>query len=813
MQLFDRLNGPAVLRLTRPVPVPEKLQAGLRTRQVNSINNLISIMLVVSLLNMAVVLIELRVDSLHSISAAWGFGLVLLTAVSFVQHRRWLKFKNAEHLTDRKIAAIVRSARIHGLFWGALPLLVSMEVYDPQLKLIFIVTAGMMFGGTFLLSRVPDAAIAYLLPIGVGLVLSAFLLGTFSSHLIGFISIIYVFVLMYAIAWANRQFIQQFLAEAAISEQSQLISLLLRDFGESSSDWLWQTDADYRIESVPCSQPGTDAATTFMSVGRNLFSMFQNSDSRRHLEQMMREGKPFRDIKLRVKVSGWDDCWVSLTGKPICEKNGALGFRGIASNITLAKQAEKRIERMAHFDELTGLPNRANLLSQLESLRGQTVAAGQQRAFVCLDLDSFKLVNDTLGHRVADQLLRQVTNRLTERSLASDFVARISSDGFALIIERPTDGGIEKFLEALSNYLAQPYSVGGATVACTASIGARIDADGLDALTLLKHADLAMYHARRQRNGEWAIFSPALQDKADARLRRESDLRSAIELGQLSLVYQPQLCVETHRITGFEALVRWNHPTLGTIPPSEFIPIAEETGLIVKIGEWIIRTAMAEAARLPGTMRMAINISPLQMNSKNLVSIIVNALATNRLDPARIELEITESVLMADTGFALNRLHQLRDLGLRISLDDFGTGYSSLSYLRMFPFNKIKIDQSFIRDLETNTESRAIAQATITLAQLMGLRCTAEGVETLYQAEFLRELGCNELQGYLIGKGRPIADQVHLIEGAYYGRSAAEPAQAGEPACNAPTPIRKNVAVSVPETPVPTLPVAQSRYG
>lgn len=808
MQWFDRLNGQAVLRITRPVAVPEKLLPALRVRQVNSIKNLIAIMLVVALLNTVVVLVELRVDNLHSISATWGFGLVLLNAVSFVQHRRWQKLRHTEDLTNRKIAAIVRSARLHGLFWGALPLLVSMEVYDTQFKLISIVTAGMMFGGTFLLARVPHAAIAYLLPIGIGLILSAFLLGTFTSQLIGLLSIIYVLVLMYAVGWAHRQFVQQFLAEAAVSEQSQLISLLLRDFGESSSDWLWQTDADYRIESVPCSQTGKEAAATFMTVGRNIFSMFENSRERQHLEQMMQEGKPFRDIELHVKVSGWDDCWVSLTGKPIYENNSFMGFRGVASNITLAKEAEDRIERMAHFDELTGLPNRAHLLSLLDSLCGLAARAGHQRAFICLDLDTFKVVNDTLGHKAADQLLRQVTNRLTERSLAADIVARISSDGFAMVIERPADGGIERFLENLSDYLAQPYSVWGATVACTASIGVRLfDTKDIDTLTLLKHADLAMLQARRQGKGQWSIFSPALQDKADARLRSESDLRSAIALGQLSLVYQPQLCAETHRITGFEALVRWNHPTLGAIPPSEFIPIAEETGLIVDIGEWVIRTAMAEAANLPDTIRMAINLSPLQMNSKNLVSTIVNSLAANRLDPTRIELEITESVLMADTGFALNRLCQLRDLGLRISLDDFGTGYSSLSYLRMFPFHKIKIDQSFISDLETNSESRAIAQATISLTKLMGLRCTAEGVETLYQADFLRELGCNELQGYLVGKGRPIAEQLHLIKGEYTGELPTQDTDS-----QAATRLRENVAVSVPETPVPTPPVVR-RYG
>ena len=435
--------------------------------------------------------------------------------------------------------------------------------------------------------------------------------------------------------------------------------------------------------------------------------------------------------------------------------------------MTLAKQAEDRIDQMAHFDELTGLPNRANLLAQLDERIITPQIGRADRALLCLDLDTFKVVNDTMGPLAADHLLRQVTNRLTESSLPGDVVARIASDGFAMIVERPSRRELEAFVETLTGYLSEPYAIWDASVICTASIGVRpFEGASLSALDTMKHADLALLEARRYGKGQWAMFSPALTTRAEARLRGESDLRQAIELGQLKLVYQPQISAQTREIVGFEALVRWEHPQLGSIPPSEFIPIAEENGLIVTIGEWIIRTALAQAAQLPDHIRMAVNISPLQMNSTSLVSTIVHALAANRLDPSRIDLEITESVLIADTGFALDRLRQLRDMGLRISLDDFGTGYSSLSYLRMFPFHKIKIDQSFVRDLETDTESRAITQATLTLAKLMGIRCTAEGVETPFQADFLRDHGCDELQGYLVGKPLQMDKMWHMIKAA-----------------------------------------------
>jgi diguanylate cyclase (GGDEF)-like protein len=781
----------AALKFIKSVPVPEKLQAGLRDKQVSSINHLIVVMLLVGLLNTAIVLLELRLDGATPMSAFWGFGLVLLNGLTFLQHLRGRKYSQSPGYAARKIDAVAKGATLHGLFWGALPLMVGIGAADPQFMAITTITAGMMFGGTFLLSRVPVAAVCFVVPIGLGLVGAALLRGGLSSHLIGVLSAVYVFVLIYSVRWAHRQFVQQYLSEAALAEQSQVISLLLRDFGESSSDWLWQTGADFRLEAVP-GNGGDEKSKSFMSAGRNFFSLFQAGESRRRLEDMMRAREAFHDVVLRVRVSGCDNCWVSLTGKPIHEDDRFVGFRGVASNVTQAKQAEDRIERMAHYDELTGLPNRANLLSQLDGWASAPLEIASERALLCLDLDTFKVINDTMGHQAADQLLRQVTNRLTEHALGCDIVARIASDGFVLAVERPLDGGLEVFLDELSAYLNEPYSVWDASIVCTASIGVRrMDDRNLDAPSALKHADLAMHAARRKGKGQWALFTAEMTDRAEARLRGESELRKAIELGQLHLVYQPQMSAQTHKLVGFEALVRWNHPKLGMIPPSEFVPIAEENGLIVPIGEWIIRSAMAQAARLPDNIKVAINISPLQMNSTNLVSTIVHALAANRLDPSRIELEITESVLMADTGFALDRLRQLRDMGLRISLDDFGTGYSSLSYLRMFPFHKIKIDQSFVREVETDNESRAITQATLSLAKLMGLRCTAEGVETLFQASFLREHGCDELQGYLVGKPQPMEKMWHLIEAAG-GLPAAPEAEAGA----APAPMPRNALAS-----------------
>jgi len=773
-------------RFIKATSVPEKLAESFRNKQVHSISHLIYVMLLVGLLNTAVVLLVLWHDAGNPMAPAWGLGLTMLNAATFFQHIRGRKYAGSSAFAERKLQAVSKGALVHGMLWGLLPLMVALTADESHFMAVVTVTAGMMFGGMFLLSRVPVAALSFVLPIGAGVIGAALMRGGMTSHLMAVLTGVYSFVLIYSVRWSHKQFVQQHLDEASLSEQSHVISLLLKDFGESSSEWLWQTNEQFLLQNVPASISDAVSPKMLLNAGRSIFSMFQTCEAQRKFERAMREEQPFRDIILRTRAGACgENCWVSMTGKPIYEGGRFAGYRGVAANVTQAKQTEERIEQMAHFDELTGLPNRSSLLALLEKAAAVQDARGMSRALLCLDLDSFKVVNDTMGHQAADAMLRQVTNRLTELSLQNDFVARIASDGFALVVERHSDEELTHFLDRLSAYLSEPYSVLGATVVCTASVGVRrFEETNFDALTALKHADLAMHHARKQGKGNWVMFGPELEERANARLRGESDLRKAIEQGQLYLVYQPQVSADTHKVVGFEALVRWEHPERGNIPPSEFINIAEDNGLIVQIGEWIIRAAMAEAARLPSELRMSINISPLQMNSPTLVSTIMSALADNQLRPSQIDLEITESVLMADTGFALSRLRQLRDLGFRISLDDFGTGYSSLSYLRKFPFHKIKIDQSFVRELETDAESRAITQATLTLAKMMGLRSTAEGVETLHQAAFLREHGCNELQGYLAGK--PLAMQKHwyLIEDAFPGYIAAQRIRSLVPAAN-----------------------------
>jgi diguanylate cyclase (GGDEF)-like protein/PAS domain S-box-containing protein len=442
-------------------------------------------------------------------------------------------------------------------------------------------------------------------------------------------------------------------------------------------------------------------------------------------------------------------------------------------DITERRQAEARIAHMALHDALTGLPNRVKFHKEMESSLA-LLEDGGRFAVLCLDLDNFKTVNDTLGHRIGDRLLHQVAQRLRGCLHASDSLARLGGDEFAVV-----QGGVEATHETaalvsrITEALAAPFDIDGNQVVVGASIGIAVaPTDARDADQLLKNADMALYRAKADGRGTYRYFEPQMDARMQARHALERDLRMAIANGEFELHYQPIVNLETERPCGFEALIRWNHPTRGTVPPLEFISIAEETGLILPIGEWVLRQACAEAASWPDGIRVAVNVSPAQFRKPGLSQTVVNALASSGLQASRLEVEITESVLLLNSESTLATLHQLRALGVRISMDDFGTGYSSLSYLRSFPFDKIKIDGSFVRDLHSSRDSKAIVRAVAVLGSSLRVATTAEGIETQAEFEHLRSEGCTEGQGYLFGKPRPAREIAPLLA-AYAGRIAA----------------------------------------
>ncbi len=755
----------SIARLLKAVTVPDKYRAGLRDKQLHTVGNMTSVIMLANLVSLAVVLQSFRGNLASYLLSIWGVCLVFIIGLGFLGHIRARRDLVNGRVNERHLDSVVRGSMINGLFWAAAPLLV-MSSADPLGQMVMgIVLVGMMFAGAFLLSRIPEAAFSFIIPIAAGLIVSMQIQPNAVYHYISVLTIVYLSVLIFAVRWSHLQFVEQHLSEAGLTEQSQLIGLLLRDFEESTSDWLWQTSAEGVLEDIPLVVNNGSDAADFMKKGEYLLSLFQPGEARKMLETVTRRQQGFKDIVLEVRGSGEDVVWVSLTGKPIFEEGVFRGFRGVAADITQSKQIEDRIAHMAHHDGLTGLPNRSTLQEHLEKLLRRAPSPNRVRALLWMDLDNFKWVNDALGHLAGDELLRQVTTRLRDVCEAEDVVARLGGDEFALLVERPAGGALEAFINRVTECMQTPYNIWGSTAYCSASLGVRqFDPFTTDSRLVLKHADLALYDAKKTGKAQWRMFTADLEVQAQIRVQTEAELEAAIDRDELRVYFQPLVDARTHKMIGAEALLRWQHPTRGLIFPDQFIELAENNGLITRMGEWVIRAALAEAARLPDHVKVAVNISPLQIYSATLVSTIVNALDQNRIAPNRLELEIAESVLMTDTQFTQKRLHQIKDLGVRIALDDFGTGYSSLSYLRAFPFDKIKIDKTFVKDIETRPESRAITVATLNLAKSLGLRCTAEGVETLYQADFLRDQGCDELQGFFISRAQPLDRLAHIVD-------------------------------------------------
>ncbi|MBR0711015.1 EAL domain-containing protein [Bradyrhizobium liaoningense] len=444
-------------------------------------------------------------------------------------------------------------------------------------------------------------------------------------------------------------------------------------------------------------------------------------------------------------------------------------------DITERKRAEARLAFMAQHDGLTGLPNRNLLRQQVDEMLLHTRRSAEKVAVLMLGLDNFKAVNDTLGHAVGDKLLRGVAKRLRSTLREEDALARLNSDEFAIVqsgLARPEDavGLAKRLLEAISD----PYLLDGHSVVIGASIGiAMAPGDGDDSEKLLKSADMALSRAKLDARGTFAFFEAALDAKAQSRRKIEVELRDAIQNDVLRPYYQPLVDLQSGRITGFEALVRWPHAERGMVSPAEFIPVAEDTGLINPLGGLMLRRACLDAATWPDDVRVAVNLSPLQFRSGNLLSMVTDALKYSGLPPRRLELEITETLLLEKSAQVLATLHALRALGVRISMDDFGTGYSSLSYLRSFPFDKIKIDQSFVRDLGANREAQAIIRSIVSLGKGLGVTITAEGVETEAELSCLRAEGCDEGQGFLFSKARPNLEIISLLQ-AQRGIDAAD---------------------------------------
>ncbi|WAT18122.1 EAL domain-containing protein [Aurantiacibacter sp. MUD11] len=531
---------------------------------------------------------------------------------------------------------------------------------------------------------------------------------------------------------------------------------ILTDYEETGQGWFWETDRRSLLTYV--SPPVAEALGKQAEdlLGQPLTSLFDlqvtGGEGERTLMFHLSARSAFSELAVRAAVSG-DERWWAISGRPLYDHfDNFIGFRGSGTDLTERKRSQEHATRLARYDSLTGLANRFQMGQALEKIVSAPQEANRHCSVLLLDLDRFKHVNDTMGHPAGDALLKQVAQRLERAVGKLGQVGRLGGDEFQVIVPTRTDRNqIASLGRDIINSLSQPYSIDGQRVVIGASVGiATAPDDGSTSEALIRNADLALYAAKDAGRGRYHFYSQDLHAEAEARSQLEDDLRDAIHKGELQLFYQPVISCESEKITGFEALMRWQHPVKGWVSPQRFIETAEDTGMIQQIGEWALRKACADLATWPEEVRVAVNVSPVQFANLQLPTVVANALAHAQVHPSRLELEITESVFLQDDAGTDAMFAALKKLGVRLALDDFGTGYSSLGYLKKAPFDKIKIDQSFVRGAtQEGSRHGAIIASITSLAHALGMDTTAEGVETLDELELVRMHGCTHVQGFI----------------------------------------------------------------
>jgi diguanylate cyclase (GGDEF)-like protein/PAS domain S-box-containing protein len=660
---------------------------------------------------------------------------------------------------------------VHGLLWAAAMIIFPEEQNPGELMALWTLLSCVMVCGAITFGAAPLGAIGFLLPVAAATPLLFDL--PFQGPLRA-LSMGYALSLLGGALYYTRIFIGQHRTSAQLEEKTEVVSLLLREYEDGGSDWLWQTDAARRLSGVSArfaemlglEPQALEGAPLVQILAGSGWETGRFASGLHDLAEHLKRRENFSTLVLPVEVRGAIRWWELSASPRYDEKGTFLGFRGVGSDITVQRESADKIAQLARFDPLTGLPNRSHLREVLD----QAMAAAGTRqpgcAFLMIDLDRFKAINDTLGHQTGDKLLTQVARRLRQICSGQEFCGRIGGDEFAVVIPRLADHDyLPRLAAAIIGALSAPYQVDEHMLYVGASVGSAVSpADGAQSEALIRSADLALYRAKGDGGGLHCAYEPQLHALAEERRQLEQALRDALDGDQLHVLYQPVVDAEAGAVVGFEALVRWTHPTLGAIPPAKFVPIAEEARLIAPIGEWVLRTACREAANWPEHVRVAVNVSAQQLAHASFVSAVVSALAQSGLDARRLELEVTESVFMTDDAGALKVLDQLIGLGIQLSLDDFGTGYSSLGYLSRTRFNTIKIDRSFVVGAANNVaESLAIIRAVVTLADSLGMATTAEGVETQQELDMVRRLGCRKVQGYYFGRPMQPRDAAMLF--------------------------------------------------
>jgi diguanylate cyclase (GGDEF)-like protein/PAS domain S-box-containing protein len=740
-------------------------RANLMREQIKAVLQIAPAGMFASLATAIVIVLVSIGEPIFPVVLVWGIAVAALVGSSVFRFIRAGRRGVSRPFGRVLVVRLSLNAAAYGVLWGIIPIVALPEAHSASRLAIFAAIAGVTYVLGFSLAVVPQAALAFILPVAAGLAV-AMPAVSFTAEGLVFVAVLAVCaVAIGAIAfrWV-RHFVKRIALEAEVRGQQDIISLLLKEFEASGSDWLWAFDLNGTIVAPSkrfAAMSRLDRAALegmpFLDYLRSIGG--DNDPVILEIEQRVQAHEAFSDLQIKLAREDGEHWW-RITGKPSEDEFGSYsGYIGTAADITAEKLAEKRVSFLAHNDALTGLLNRAKFTEQLKLSVARLERYGSPFAIMFLDLDQFKLVNDSRGHLIGDRLLVEVARRIRAAIRETDIAARLGGDEFAIILNHNCSPEDTAALGSrLVRAVGEAYEFDDEIVSIGVSIGiAMAPVNGIRPDQLLRNADLALYRAKAEGRGVFRFFESQMDSDVREKRILELELREALRDGEFVLYYQPLVSAETKEPTGFEALVRWNHPIRGVVPPAEFIPIAEQTGLIKQIGDWTIREACNAAARWPNDLVVAVNLSPKHFQLSDIPQVVSEALRESGLSPHRLELEITESLLIERPDHVVEKLTELKSLGVTIAMDDFGTGYSSLSYLMKFPFDKIKIDKSFVTASSEDTVARDILRTIASLGRTLKIGITAEGVETSEQVEFLRDIACHHLQGFFFAK--PLNEQ------------------------------------------------------
>lgn len=717
-----------------------------------------------AVLAMALALSLLWPTEARNATLAISSAIALLQLLSMRAYYKSRNFLARVEGNPRIIRAVTVNAALYGCLWGILSILVLAYVAPNGLFISGILLAGIMMTTVYCFRTVLQASFAF---IGISGVLLGFAF-TIRPEFIGALPSValialYFTVVPYIAFLQTRDFISHFRGELKSQDEAELSDALLRQYEETGHEWFWAADGDGNLEraSQELRSVLAFADENFLKVDQQICLTLCDQREPNALAEALETKSDFQDVKVPINLDGAVH-WIAFTGRANTRDDGSFsGYIGVCADVTKEKEAEEKMVELAMMDGLTNLHNRTSFYAEMDTIVRRLERYGTPFSLMFLDLDKFKLVNDSYGHHVGDGLLKEAASRIQKVLRGNDVVGRLGGDEFAIIVEETSDPVfIAKLAARIIQEVSMPYEVDGETLYIGVSVGVALaPVHGTQREQLLRNADLALYRAKDDGRGVFRYFEAQMDFEQRERRMLEQEMRQALTEEEFEMKFQPMISTKTGRVVCMEALIRWNHEIRGLLPPDEFISIAEQSNLIVDVGRWSLLSACRTATSWPEDVSVAVNVSALHFMRSDVIGDIADVLKKTGLAPKRLEIEITESILIDHNDETVTKLRGLKDLGITIAMDDFGTGYSSLGYLTRFRFDRLKIDKSFLQDMDKNDDRKAIVYAISTLGENLGIDITVEGVETIEHVEFLKTIYCDQAQGFYYS--RPIsADQV-----------------------------------------------------